>query len=245
MEIVNKLDCTPSLLANQRSKIKEFLGEKLKETGVDINNYDFQQQTIRKFQLIENNKLNLKFVVTGNTKDYNAEHRIADNDVFIVTGYSLGFVKTPLKTGSTTEYENVENNQVIYFNSETVFTYTAPGAVSQAKALESLYYSEMTITAGNDNLVTDFDAKNLKRTPWRKTEGHYYYNEGPYYPTTEYPILNGDDNITFKFDVPAADTDSASGEPGVEKTYAVLELEGFNISQLAKPYQALNCKCVK
>ena len=245
MDIINKIDCTPSLIANQRAKIKEFLGAKLKLMNVDIDTFDFQQKTIRKFQLIANNKLNLKFTVTGNTKDHNSEQRISDNDVFVVTGYALGFVKTPLKDGSTGEYENIENNSVVYFNSEAVFTYTAPGSVSQAKALESLYYSVMSITAGNDNLVTDFDTKHLKRTPWRKVEGQYYYYEGSSYPATEYPILNGDDNITFRFDVPAADTDSASGEPGVEKTYAVLELEGFNISQLAKPYQALSCKCVK
>jgi hypothetical protein len=245
MDIINNIDCTPSLLANQRAKIKEYLGAKLKAVGLNINDFDFQQQTIKKTTLIENSKLNLKFGITGNAKEFASDRKIADNDVFVVTGYSLGFLKTPLKTGSTTDYESIENNAVIYFNSHTVFTYTDTGKVSQAKALESLYHSTLSITAGNDNLVTNFDTRNLKRTPCAKVEGVYNYKEGHFYPATEYPILNGDDNIDIRFDVPAADTDSASGEPGVEKTYVVLELQGFNISQLAKPYQAMDTKCIK
>lgn len=248
MKVINQINCSPSLLESQRSKIKAFLKSKLEVNNINIDEYDFELQTMRKYQLIQNGKLNLKFSMTGKTKDYISEETIADNDVFIPVGIALGFLKTPLIGGTT--FEAIENQKVIYFNSATEFAYTAIGAVSQAKAFETLYYSLITFVSGNDNLVSDFDTRNLKNIPQVLVEGQYYYQNGVYYPLTEFPILNGDDNIVIKFDPPAADTASASGDPATEKTYAVLELIGYNISQLAKPYQALyqqkkiDCRCV-
>ncbi len=242
--IENILNCSPSLPGTLRAKIKEFLAEKLAATGNNINNYDMELRTMRKYVLIENGKLNLSFPITGKTKDFNSEIIVADNDVFIPIGVALGFLKTPLISGTT--FEKIENQDIIYFPSQTVFTYQEGTNVPQYQSLESVYYSQISYVSGSDQLVSKFDARHLKRVPKDKMEGQYYYADGIYADLTEFPILIGGDGVEITFAGPTtADTASAGGDPATEKTYAVLMLTGFNIFKLAEPMTALQCKCIR
>lgn len=240
MDQIFEINCSTYQLEAARKKMKSGL----KEYGVDIDNYETQIRVIQKYEHIKNGKLGLSFDLTNQSKDYNSETSIVSNDVFIPVGVALGFLKTPLISG--TEYEAIENQQIIYFNSETVFNYTAPSSVSQSKALESLYYSKMSFVSGNTNIISEFPSRELKRIPQGKTDGFYYYQNGKYFMLTELPFLNGGNKNEVKFEVPSADTSSASGDTATEKTYGALQLIGFNIADLAKDYKTLGCqiKCV-
>lgn len=240
-DTIVQINCDSYQLEAARKKMKSGL----MELGVDINSYDVQLKQIRKYQLIENGKLGLKFDLKD--KKINSESIIVQNDVFIPVGIALGFIKTPQI--SSEKYESIENQEIFYFNSKLVFSYVDPGvgSVSQAKALESLYYASLSFSSGNGTIIPEYPTQGLKRVPQRKTEGVHYYQNGIYDMLTEFPFLNGGNDLIAKFDVPSADTSSASGDPAIEKTYAVFQLIGFNISDLAKHYTSMNCKikCVK
>lgn len=242
MEILNSINCSPALVDYKRAVIKQFLAEKLDgcNGNLSIDNFDMELRTMRKYFLIENGKVGLTFDICSKSKDYPSEVVVADNDVFIPIGIALGFLKTPLIAG-TANYEKIENQDILYFPSQTVFTYTAPGSVPQYKALETLYYSQLTFTSGSDNLLTKFDSRKLKKVPQLKTEGQYYYQDSEYAEMPECPIIIGSDGVQVSFAGANGDTASASGDPATEKTYAVLLLTGFNIFKLAEPWSAINC----
>lgn len=239
MELVNNIECSPSLIENKRKKIADFLDDMLKSCGGSISNYDMELRTMRKYFLIENGKLNPTFDICSKSKDFNSEIVIADNDVFIPCGIALGFLKTPLISPGV--YEKIENQDILYFPSQTAFTYTAPGAVPQYKALENMYYSQLTFTSGSDSLLTKFDARYLKKVPQLKTEGQYYYQDTEYADMTESPIIVGSDGVEVSFAGASGDTASAGGDPATEKTYIVLLLTGYNVFKLAEPWSAVNC----
>lgn len=232
------INCGPNEYEAARKKMKSALLEQ----GVDVEKYNTQIGLVQKYELIENGKLSLKFDLKNKANGINSESVIVENDVFIPFGIALGFVKTPII--SDNKFESIENQQIIYFNSETVFNYIKPDSVSQAKALESLYYSQISIATGGDTLVPSFPTRLLKRIPKNKIEGLYNYENGVFHMLTEYPFLNGGNTNVIKFDVPSADTASASGNVDEEKTYAVLQLIGYNIIDLAKESAGSQIKCV-
>lgn len=236
-QTIVQVNCSPNLYDAARKKMKSVLMNKY---NINVDDYETQIRLIQKNEEIKNGILNLKFDLSNQARDSNSETPIVNNDIFIPFGIALGFVKTPLISG--TQYESIENQQIIYFNSETVFTYTATGAVSQAKALESLYYSKASFLSGGGNIINEFPARELKRVPQGKVDGFYYYQNGKFFMMTEFPFLDGSNKNEVKFDVPSADTASASGNPATEKTYAILQLMGFNISGLSKDYKSLGCK---
>lgn len=244
MQVVNNIEFSPSLLQCQRQKIKSFFANKLKGMGLNLDNFDMQLQTLVKYQQIENGKLNLKFDLKNKNKEFHSERCISDNDIFVPIGYALGFVKTTETENG--RYEAIENQPIYYFPSKRVFTYTAPNVtISQAKALESLYYSTLNVVVSNDFTTKNFDTRNLKNIPLSEVDGEYYYAKGIYYPLTEFPILNGGNSIEVSFDVPTAETSSASGDPVTERTYAVFQAIGYNMSGLSEHYSRLGSKCVK
>lgn len=232
---------SPYVLHQQKKQIRAYF----EGLGIDLTKYDFELETLVKYVEIENGKLNLNFELTNKSKDFKSEKVLNDNDVFIGTGLALGFIKTPVENDKP---ESIENQNIIFFNSYTEFTYTDPSTnVTQAKALESIYYSRIVLASSNDQLISNFDARNLKRVPDGKLEGHYQYRDSPFFTLTEYPLINGDDATELKIDPPSADTKSASGDTDNERTYAVLLMQGFKIPQLAKDHAATlkGCKCVK
>lgn len=242
--IENLISCSPNWRDTVRAKIKQYLTELLGANGYKIDDYDMELRLMRKYVLIENGKLDLSFSVTGKSTDFKSELIVADNDVFIPIQMALGWLKTPIISGST--FQKIENQQIIFFNSQTEFTYQEGSNVPQYQSLESAYYNQISYVSGNDNLVSKFDASLLKRTPRAKTEGQYYYENGIYADLTEFPILIGGDGVEIKFSSSAtADTASAAGNSATEKTYAALLLLGFNIFKLAQPMTAMGCKCIK
>lgn len=244
MNITNNINCTPYLLACQRQKIEAFFNKKLKSMGKTMADFSFQRETLVKYQEIENGKLNLKFDFDAKAKNYDSERGVDSNDTFIPTGYALGLLTTPMI--SVGKYESIENQQIHYFNNKNIFNHEVEDStVTQAMALEPLYYSTLGVTIAGQYVTTEFDVRNLKRIPESEIGGEFYYPNGVFAPLTEFPILNGGSGIEYRFDVASADTKAASGNPEEEKTYAVFMIEGYKIYKMSENYNGLGCKCVK
>lgn len=234
---VLQINCDSYIYEAARKKMKSALLEK----GVDISNYNTQFGLINKYELIENGKVSLKFDLKRKAGGFNSEYTVVENDVFIPVGIALGFIKTPLIADG--KFESIENQEIIFFNSETVFNYTKSGSVSQSKALGSIYHARVSIVNGGETLVPEFPARFLKRVPKGKVDGLYNYEGGVFHHLTEFPVLNGGNTNVVKFDVPSADTTSASGDIDKERTYGVLMFVGFNIVDLAKDLSG-HVKCI-
>lgn len=227
------LNVQPSKLSYKNAKVMEYLTANVN----DISIYDVNYQTLRTYVKIKNNKPKLDFQISSKNDDWNSEKVVDNNDMFIITDLALGFISVPIEKGVE---EPIENQKIIFFPSPSEFAYLAPGStVAQYQAMESIYYSHVTIESGQDKLVTELDARGLRRNPIYKLENNYTYEDGEYMELAQYPIINGGTKTGIVFNIPSANTQSIGGDPNKQALYAVLLSKGFNISDLAKPYSEI------
>ncbi|WP_299368305.1 hypothetical protein [Winogradskyella sp.] len=238
-----------------RTKIKAALQRwlNINNPNANIDDYDFELEIVRKYQQIEDGKVNFTFDLinkSGKNVGGNSERIINDNDIYLPIGYALGWINTPLAPGEAPgsgNYQKIENQVPYYFPNALVFNATDPAQVDQYQALNSVYYGTMTISAGNDQLVSNFPLCEMLKIPRFSSIPFYFnypYTLREYAELTEYPVLNGAEELQVDFNVPAADTVLAGGDPATTRVFAEFKMLGFKVKRLAAPFTELNAKRV-
>ncbi len=218
--VVPNIYTSPNRNDYAMKKAKAFYNANMKNP----NGYKKEVQTIRKVVEVKDGKLGVS-VDLRKGDGFNSP--LATGDAMVIYGMRMGFIKVPKKEGSTTEFEAIENQSIVYYPSQTIFNHTKTGAVPQYKAFNALYngYGKFVISGGN--VALKMDLSRFKKTPISFTEGVPYY--GPYGPTVqleEMYVVLADETASFETTVQYADTITSSGSDD-EQIYLVFEFEGL------------------